>query len=58
MPYGMEDVSHLPQIMPQITDALQKKGYSDIDIQKVLGGNTLRLIQDVESTAQKMEGTR
>ena len=57
MPYGMEDVSHLPQIT-QITDALQKKGYSDIDIQKVLGGNTLRLIQDVESTAKKMEGTR
>jgi hypothetical protein len=26
--------------------------------QKVLGGNTLRLIQDVESTAKKMEGTR
>jgi membrane dipeptidase len=53
MPYGMEDASRLPQI----TDALQKRGYSDIDIQKVLGGNTLRLIQDVEATAKKMEGT-
>jgi membrane dipeptidase len=53
MPYGMEDASRLPQI----TEALQKKGYSDNDIQKVLGGNTLRLIQDVEATAKKMEGT-
>jgi membrane dipeptidase len=53
MPYGMEDASRLPQI----TEALQKKGYSDNDIQKVLGGNTLRLMQDVEATAKKMEGT-
>jgi membrane dipeptidase len=52
MPYGMEDVSHLPQI----TTALLAKGYSPADIQKILGGNTLRLMQDVEATAQKMGG--
>jgi membrane dipeptidase len=50
MPYGMEDVTHLPQI----TDALLKKGYSDGDIQKILGGNTLRLMQDVEAAAHRM----
>jgi membrane dipeptidase len=52
MPYGMDDVSHLPQI----TNALLSKGYSPADIQKILGGNTLRLMQDVEATAQKLGG--
>jgi len=52
MPYGMEDASHLPQI----TSALLAKGYSVADIQKILGGNTLRLMQDVEATAHKMGG--
>jgi len=52
MPYGMDDVTHLPQI----TDALLKKGYSDSDIQKILGGNTLRVLQAAEDTARKMGG--
>jgi membrane dipeptidase len=52
MPYGMEDASHLPQI----TNALLAKGYSPADIRKILGGNTLRLMQDVEATAHKMGG--
>ena len=52
MPYGMEDASHLPQI----TNALLAKGYPAADIQKILGGNTLRLMQDVEATAHKMGG--
>ena len=52
MPYGMEDASHLPQI----TNALLSKGYSPADIQKILGGNTLRLMQDVEAMAHKMGG--
>jgi membrane dipeptidase len=50
MPYGMEDATHLPQI----TDALLKRGYSESDIQKILGGNTLRLMQEVEAAAHKM----
>jgi membrane dipeptidase len=52
MPYGMEDVSHLPQI----TSALLAKGYSPADIQKILGGNTLRLMQDVEAVSHKLGG--
>src|SRR6202789_3966032 len=52
MPYGMEDATHLPQI----TNALLAKGYSPADIQKILGGNTLRLMQDVEAVARKMGG--
>jgi membrane dipeptidase len=49
MPYGMEDVSDIPQI----TGALLAKGYSAADVRKILGGNTLRLMQDVEAAAQK-----
>jgi membrane dipeptidase len=49
MPYGMEDVSDIPQI----TNALLAKGYAPADVQKILGGNTLRLMQDVEAAAQK-----
>lgn len=51
MPYGMEDASHLPKI----TLALLEKGYAESDIHKILGGNTLRLMQDVEAIARKME---
>jgi membrane dipeptidase len=52
MPDGMEDVSHLPRI----TDALLKKGYSESDIQKILGGNTLRVMQEVEAAAKRIGG--
>jgi membrane dipeptidase len=44
MPFGMEDVSKLPKI----TDALLKKGYSEQDIEKILGGNILRVMEQVE----------
>ena len=44
MPLGMEDASKLPKI----TDALLKKGYSEADIEKILGGNILRVMDAVE----------
>src|SRR6476661_5664848 len=47
MPIGMEDASKLPKI----TDALLKKGYSDADITKILGGNILRVMEQVERAA-------
>jgi membrane dipeptidase len=53
MPFGMEDASCLPRI----TDALLEKGYSESDIQKILGGNTLRFFRDVEAAAEHMKGT-
>ena len=53
MPYGMEDVSALPQI----TEALLGRGYSEVDIQKILGGNTLRFLEDVVSAAEQVRGT-
>jgi len=48
MPLGMEDVSRLPRI----TDALLKKGYSEQDIEKILGGNLLRVMEQVEHVAR------
>jgi membrane dipeptidase len=47
MPIGMEDASKLPKI----TDALLKKGYSDADVTKILGGNLLRVMEAVERAA-------
>jgi membrane dipeptidase len=47
MPYGMEDASRFPWI----TEGLLERGYSESDIQKILGGNVLRLMQDVEKAA-------
>jgi len=53
MPIGMQDVSHIPQI----TDALLKKGYSDSDIRKILGENTLRVLSEVERVSHSLTAT-
>jgi membrane dipeptidase len=50
MPLGMEDVTHLPQI----TDALLKKGYSESDIRKILGENTLRVLSEVQKVSRDL----
>ena len=40
----MEDVSRLPKL----TEALLKRGYSEQDIEKILGANILRVMEQVE----------
>jgi membrane dipeptidase len=50
MPYGMEDASKLPRI----TEALLQKGYSEGDVKKILGENTLRLMTDVERVSREL----
>ena len=50
MPVGMQDVTHLPQI----TDALLKKGYSESDIRKILGENTLRVLSETERVSREL----
>jgi membrane dipeptidase len=47
MPIGLEDVSKLPKI----SEALLKKGYSDQDVEKILGGNILRVMEAVEKAS-------
>ncbi len=44
MPAGMEDASKFPVI----TEALLRRGYGEADIRKILGENTLRLMDDSE----------
>jgi len=44
MPLGLEDASRLPVI----TQALLAKGYSERDVEKILGGNLLRVMEQVE----------
>jgi membrane dipeptidase len=50
MPYGMEDATKLPKI----TDALLKKGYSEGDVKKILGENTLRVMTEVERVSREL----
>jgi membrane dipeptidase len=54
MPYGMEDAS----MLPKITEALLKKGYSDSDVIKILGENTLRLMTDVERVSRELNANK
>ncbi len=43
VPIGLEDVSK----MPALVAALLKKGYSEPDVKKILGGNFLRVLREV-----------
>jgi membrane dipeptidase len=48
MPLGMEDASKLPKI----TGELQRRGYSDQDVTKILGGNLLRVMEQTERRSE------
>ena len=50
MPYGMEDAT----MLPKITEALLQKGYSESDIRKILGENTLRVLSEVERVSKEL----
>ena len=51
MPEGMEDASKLPKI----TEALLRKGYSESDIRKILGENTLRIMDQAEKVSRELQ---
>jgi membrane dipeptidase len=51
MPFGMDDAS----MLPRITDALLKKGYSEKDVEKILGGNLLRVMAEVERVGREIQ---
>ena len=53
MPYGMEDAARLPKI----TEALLKKGYSERDVRKILGENTLRVMTEVERVSRELNSS-
>jgi membrane dipeptidase len=54
MPFGMEDAS----MLPKITNALLQKGYTEGDVKKILGENTLRLMADVEREGKQLRGEK
>jgi membrane dipeptidase len=51
MPEGLEDASKLPKI----TEALLRKGYSETDIRKILGENTLRVLEQAEKVSRELQ---
>lgn len=52
LPEGLQDVSHYPDLIAE----LLRRGYSDEDIGKILGGNALRVWEAVERTARELQG--
>ena len=50
LPKDLQDVSDYPNI----TVELMRRGYSDLDIRKILGGNILRVLSDVERVAAQL----
>ena len=50
-PQGMGSAADLPKI----TQALLDRGYSEEDIHKILGGNVLRVFQEVERVSQALQ---
>ncbi len=53
-PVGLEDVSSYPRI----TDELLRRGYSEADVHKILGGNVLRAFRQAGEVAKKLRATR
>jgi len=49
-PQGIDSVADLPKI----TEALYARGYKATDIDKILGGNLLRVFGDVEKVSQEI----
>jgi membrane dipeptidase len=54
LPVGLEDVSRFPYL----TAELLRRGYSDADVRKVLGGNLLRVMRQAESVAARLQHQR
>src|ERR1039458_6622939 len=50
-PEGMEDISKTPNLVR----GLMERGFSDDDILKILGGNSLRVMREVEAVARRMK---
>src|SRR5215813_7334606 len=54
LPEGIDSVADLPRI----TQALVERGYTREQIDKVLGGNFLRVMREVEATAKCLQAER
>jgi membrane dipeptidase len=54
LPTGMEDVSRFPWL----TVELLRRGYSEGDVRKVLGGNIIRVMRQAEQVAERLQRER
>tara|TARA_Y100000758_G_C16063980_1_gene425579 strand:- start:2505 stop:2936 length:432 start_codon:yes stop_codon:yes gene_type:complete len=54
VPKGLEDVSQYPML----TAELLHRNYADEDIIKILGGNILRVMRQVEKIAQELQANQ
>ncbi|MDQ3388320.1 MAG: dipeptidase [Gemmatimonadota bacterium] len=52
LPEGMEDVSRFPWL----TAELLRRGYSDVEVKQILGGNILRAMRRAEEVAMRLRG--
>jgi len=52
-PEGLDDVS----CFPRITEELLKRGYSESDVHKILGGNILRVFREAGRVADRLRKT-
>ena len=53
-PVGLEDVASYPRL----TDELLRRGYSEADVHKILGGNAVRAFRQAGEVAKKLRATR
>ena len=53
-PAGLEDVGRFPALVQE----LFRRGYSDADVSKILGGNLLRVMREAERVASRLQGQR
>ena len=54
LPEGLEDVSRFPHL----TAELLRRGYSERDVRKILGGNILRVMRQAETVAARLQRER
>jgi membrane dipeptidase len=52
-PVGLEDVS----CYPRLTEELLRRGYSEADVHKILGGNILRVFREAGRVAERLRKT-
>lgn len=52
LPEGLGDVAGFPNL----TRELLRRGYSEVEVEKILGGNVLRVLREAEATAGNMAG--
>ena len=53
-PEGLDDVSKFPLL----TAELLRRGWTDADVKKVIGGNILRAMRGAEATARRLQASR